>query len=200
LSGIRENETWRSGRLAPDGRPGLVEYTKPSTPEPTTIYIPRDHQTTEYVIETYFKYLNIHRPVFTRTAFLDQVNQLYANNTANDPGFLCSFYLILALGTLYIVSQEQQDSSAPLFGNGWPVYRDFFSLALNVEQNLRITTSSIQALILLHWYLYTEVGNQPISILSYLIFLFWSFLAPRSCSLETGRHPYPALRRARSTP
>jgi hypothetical protein len=39
----------------------------------------------------------------------------------------------------------------------WPEHEDFFQRALAVKPELRVTISSLQALILLHWYLYTEV-------------------------------------------
>jgi hypothetical protein len=39
----------------------------------------------------------------------------------------------------------------------WPVHDEFFERALAVKPDLRVSVSSLQALILLHWYLYTEV-------------------------------------------
>ena len=39
----------------------------------------------------------------------------------------------------------------------WPHHEDFFEMALAVKPELKVTISSLQALILLHWYLYTEV-------------------------------------------
>ncbi|KAI9066113.1 hypothetical protein FKP32DRAFT_1589993 [Trametes sanguinea] len=40
----------------------------------------------------------------------------------------------------------------------WPEHEEFFQFALAVKPDLRVTVSSLQALILLHWYLYTEVS------------------------------------------
>jgi hypothetical protein len=50
-----------------------------------------------------------------------------------------------------------QHSTKDLMGATWPDHEDFFECALIVKPELRVTASSLQALILLHWYLYTEV-------------------------------------------
>jgi hypothetical protein len=39
----------------------------------------------------------------------------------------------------------------------WPTHDEFFARALSIKPDLRVSVSSLQALILLHWYLYTEV-------------------------------------------
>ena len=45
----------------------------------------------------------------------------------------------------------------------WPSQEEFFDRALAVKPDLRVTLSSLQALILLHWYLYTEVSVLHVS-------------------------------------
>jgi hypothetical protein len=89
-----------------------------------------------------------------------------------DPGFVCSLYLILALGTLSELSSKAADQDRDnqevtsigtipkeLLPVDWPDHSEFFDRALIVRSDLRITVSSLQALILLHWYLYIEVGS-----------------------------------------
>ncbi|KIY51149.1 hypothetical protein FISHEDRAFT_71439 [Fistulina hepatica ATCC 64428] len=161
-----------------------------------TIWLPRDLQTVEKIAESYFSRLNIHRPVFTRRAFDAELQRLYgplappgtflrpsrpdyepedpdeANGRPEhpgvDPGFLVSFYLIMALGTLNELNtrtlrrNDSQDNAVALaeahrhLFPGWPTYNDIFQRALSVKWQLRQSQSSLQAIILLHWYLYTE--------------------------------------------
>jgi hypothetical protein len=40
---------------------------------------------------------------------------------------------------------------------GWPEHGEFFEWGLFYKPEIQATTSALQALILLHWYLYTEV-------------------------------------------
>ncbi|ELU40180.1 fungal specific transcription factor domain-containing protein [Rhizoctonia solani AG-1 IA] len=44
----------------------------------------------------------------------------------------------------------------------WPSHVLFFNLALRIKPDLRVTISSLQALILLHWYLYTERNGRTL--------------------------------------
>ena len=90
-----------------------------------------------------------------------------------DPGHLCSLYIILALGTLseinrqamsedHVVGKETVHSLSLAAAKkwmppNWPDHEEFFERALAIKPSLRVTISSLQALILLHWYLYTEV-------------------------------------------
>jgi len=46
-----------------------------------------------------------------------------------------------------------------LMPSDWPEHDELFERALTVKPDLHVTISSLQALILLHWYLYTEVRN-----------------------------------------
>ncbi|KAG8907998.1 hypothetical protein FRB99_001164 [Tulasnella sp. 403] len=79
-------------------------------------------------------------------------------NPEDDPGFLCSVYLILALGRLCIDNEHMHEGKegVPEIMKDYPTHEEFFELALAVKPDLRVTISSLQALILLQWYLYTE--------------------------------------------
>ncbi|KAJ4479962.1 hypothetical protein J3R30DRAFT_3669740 [Lentinula aciculospora] len=161
------------------------------------IWIPNDRNTLLDIVHVYFVRLNPHRPVFFRHQFLESLDQLYDEGATSrpvfDPGFICSLYLVLALGTLselnrsgYQGEVSTNDSSAdhinedgpssrstrgkraaksatiaPDAGGSrlppdWPAHDEFFDRALAVKPELRVTLSSLQALILLHWYLYAE--------------------------------------------
>ncbi|KAG8863142.1 hypothetical protein FRB96_009324 [Tulasnella sp. 330] len=76
----------------------------------------------------------------------------------DDPGFLCSVYLILALGRLSEDNDHMYSGKpgVPESLKDYPTHEEFFELALAVKPDLRVTISSLQALILLQWYLYTE--------------------------------------------
>ena len=136
-------------------------------PQSFTVYLPRDREFTQKIVDIYFERLNYHRPVFEKSNFVRRLNALYddsTNTSHDDPGFLLSVYLILGLGTLaYLYSCP---SAEAMFGpvpkravniDGWPTHEEFFEQALVVKPELRVTTSSLQALILLQWYLYIEV-------------------------------------------
>jgi hypothetical protein len=160
------------------------------------IWIPTDRATLLQIVDVYFSRLNVHRPVFFRHQFLQALNQLYDEGASSrpvfDPGFICSLYLVLALGTLselnrsgyqggvngdFAIDDEEsvegRDSprsrskakrtKSTATGTGssrlppdWPAHDEFFDRALAVKPELRVTLSSLQALILLQWYLYAE--------------------------------------------
>ncbi|KAJ3809367.1 fungal-specific transcription factor domain-containing protein, partial [Lentinula aff. lateritia] len=139
-----------------------------STPS-MDIWIPNDRNTLLEIVDVYFTQLNPHRPVFFRHQFLESLNQLYDEGASSrpvfDPGFICSLYLVLALGTLSELNRSgyQAKSATTTSDTGgsrlpadWPAHDEFFDRALAVKPELRVTLSSLQALILLHWYLYAE--------------------------------------------
>ncbi|KAJ3854419.1 fungal-specific transcription factor domain-containing protein [Lentinula lateritia] len=170
-----------------------------STPS-MDIWIPNDRNTLLEIVDVYFTQLNPHRPVFFRHQFLESLNQLYDEGASSrpvfDPGFICSLYLVLALGTLSELNRSGYQGEAPIRDSGadhenddsllsppsrpgkgkrtaksatttsdtggsrlpadWPAHDEFFDRALAVKPELRVTLSSLQALILLHWYLYAE--------------------------------------------
>ncbi|RPD61002.1 hypothetical protein L226DRAFT_486060 [Lentinus tigrinus ALCF2SS1-7] len=154
-----------SGAPSPGGSPAL-----PVTVGNVAIWLPKSRETVHIILEAYFTRLNFHRPVLLRGEFESTLEKLYNGEAVpHDPGFVCSTYLVLALGTLselnHRVSKlENSGQSAASVGGSmkalmppdWPEHEEFFQLALSVKPDLRVTVSSLQALILLHWYLYTE--------------------------------------------
>jgi hypothetical protein len=154
-----------------------------STTQMVSIWLPRDRLMLAEVVEQYFTKLNPHRPVFARNEFDEALDMLYEQEHAKmapeettiyDPGFICGFYLVLALGTLSLLSHKAADQDRlngdneittigtipkSLLPIGWPEHSEFFNRALIVKVDLRVTASSLQALILLHWYLYIEVRD-----------------------------------------
>lgn len=136
-----------------------------------TIWLPKDREMVNTIVDVYFNHLNLHRPVFFRSDFERRLTALYdMDSTQHDPGFVCSMYLILALGTLSELNHKATlvdnaikspgttpISTKKLMPSGWPEHYEFFERALAVKPHLRVTITSLQALLLLHWYLYTEV-------------------------------------------
>lgn len=150
--------------------------TRPIDPKHLTVWLPKDRSMVSNILEVYFTRLNVHRPVYTRGAFEQGLEALYKGTATHDPGFVCSVYLIFALGTLselnHRVNHMVQDGHSIVSGASamkkvmpadWPSQEEFFELALAVKPELRVTITSLQALILLHWYLYTEVSNSFLS-------------------------------------
>ena len=134
------------------------------------VALPRDREMVKHVIDAYFERLNPHRPIFLRHDFERTLEELYDGKAQHhDPGFLCGMYLVFGLGTLSELNhrvferdgaRDNSDQIPPvkeLMGSGWPKHEEFFNCALLVKPDLRVTVSSLQALILLHWFLYTEV-------------------------------------------
>lgn len=130
------------------------------------IWLPKDRQKTMSIVQVYFNYLNFHRPVLQRNKFQRQLDTLYEGGSqAYDPGYVCCLYLVLALGTMSELNKAAgngMDDSLDMnlkkiLAPGWPEHEEFFERALAVKPDLRMTITSLQALILLHWYLYTEV-------------------------------------------
>jgi hypothetical protein len=139
---------------------------------PIAIYLPENRAFVGRIVQVYFKQLNPHRPVFARHVFEQKLAALYENRNghSHDPGFICSLYLVLALGTMCEINNavgktpegfKSSESSIAraidAMPKDWPTYTDFFERALTIKPDLKVTLSSLQALILLHWYLYTEV-------------------------------------------
>ncbi|KXN85857.1 Positive regulator of purine utilization [Leucoagaricus sp. SymC.cos] len=149
----------------------------PSSPQPAgsnvtvTVWLPKDRNMFKEIADVYFTHLNIHRPVYSRKEFDKIVNDMYDQSTSgHDPGHICGVYLVLALGTLSELNNravkaniDNKDSTKTissiardLMPLDWPDHDEFFERALAVKPDLRVSLSSLQALILLHWYLYTE--------------------------------------------
>ncbi|KAI0774987.1 fungal-specific transcription factor domain-containing protein [Trametes elegans] len=161
---MRRNSVVASSASSPDGSP-----PQPTPVQPVHIFMPKSRETVQEILNAYFPRLNFHRPVLMRDEFEATLNALYDGHLPpHDPGFICSTYLVLALGTLSelnhrvskLESSGQPGASIPnaksLMPPDWPEHEEFFQFALAVKPDLRVTVSSLQALILLHWYLYTE--------------------------------------------
>ncbi|KAF8124148.1 fungal-specific transcription factor domain-containing protein [Boletus edulis] len=164
-----------------------------------TIWLPKDREMVNKVVDVYFTHLNIHRPVFFRSDFERRLNALYDMENVNyDPGFVCSMYIILALGTLSELNRkatlvdsglksptDSPISTKNLLSSEWPEHYEFFERALAVKPQLHVTITSLQALILLQWYLYTErQGRSLWRLVGTLVRL----------SIELGLHHDPTSR------
>ncbi|CDO76505.1 hypothetical protein BN946_scf184361.g4 [Trametes cinnabarina] len=147
------------------GNPAQPEHAPAVQP----VFLPKSRETVQEIVNAYFSRLNFHRPVLLRKDFEQSLNALYDNQTIpHDPGFICCVYLVLALGTLselnHRMSKLESSGQAgatvagakSLMPSDWPSHEEFLEFALAVKPDLRVTVSSLQALILLHWYLYTE--------------------------------------------
>jgi len=130
------------------------------TSELEWFWLPKNRTIANHLIDMYFKRLNFHRPIFEKDDFKRRFDALYSSDTVtmDDPGFICSMYLILALATLSELHQPRKEAAwiAELKAD-WPTHEDLLSRALIIKPELRVTMSSLQALLLLHWYLYSEV-------------------------------------------
>ena len=146
-----------------------VGYMPPARIRNVTLWLPKDRKLTMHIVEVYFKQLNFHRPVLIKRDFEHVLNMLYEKQPVTyDPGFVCSLYLVLALGTMSELNKiagsttedlsRSPDLKKKLLDPAWPENEELFERALAVKPDLRVTVSSLQALILLHWYLYCEVS------------------------------------------
>ncbi|KAL0569882.1 hypothetical protein V5O48_012081 [Marasmius crinis-equi] len=173
----RDSVKWRtvSLRRSSNPRPPISLNGTPGTSQSVEVWLPKDRNMVEHITEVYFTRLNQHRPVFLKSDFDVALEDLYAEKEgSHDPGFICSVYLVLALGTLSELNYRSSGAGASEHGTNeegpqmspsmtrklmptdWPQHEDFFGMALAVKPELKVTISSLQALILLHWYLYTE--------------------------------------------
>ncbi|KAF8150568.1 fungal-specific transcription factor domain-containing protein, partial [Crassisporium funariophilum] len=156
------------------GTPNTLSIYGPVSKSPTVeVWLPKDRKMANHIVEVYFSRLNFHRPVFSRQDFDKILSDLYEGVTPiHDPGHIFSIYIIFGLGTLSELNHRavkadlenkaevlQHLGSAvakKLMPPDWPEHNEFFERALAVKPDLRVSISSLQALILLHWYLYTE--------------------------------------------
>lgn len=142
------------------------------------VWLPKDRKFAKLIIDVHFARLNIHRPVYARKNFDKILNDLYDGVTqVYDPGHICSIYLIFALGTLSELNHRAVTTNLDadkyqglgssvakkLMPHDWPNHEEFFERALFLEPDLEVSITSLQALILLHWYLYIEVRWCPFS-------------------------------------
>lgn len=153
----------------------LSVYELTSRSPTVDVWLPKNRKMAQHILEIYFTRLNLHRPVFSRKDFEKILNDLYEGITEfHDPGNVLSIYMVFALGTLselnHRAAKADLDSNKSetmqhlgvevakkLMPLDWPAHDEFFERALSVKPDLRVSISSLQALILLHWYLYIEV-------------------------------------------
>ncbi|EMD33457.1 hypothetical protein CERSUDRAFT_118039 [Gelatoporia subvermispora B] len=167
----RDTSKWMSVLMRRNSIVAPPPTESPGAPHPeasVSVWLPKDRAMAGTILEAYFTRLNHHRPALARGDFERMLNQLYDGHTLqHDAGYICCLYLVMALGTLselnYRVSEKEKEGEptspmAPkkLMPTDWPTHEEFFERALAVKPELRVTVSSLQALILLHWYLYTE--------------------------------------------
>jgi hypothetical protein len=155
---------------------GAAATSPPASPS-ITIWLPANRVVVQRVLHVYFERLNPHRPVYNFATFEPRLNALYNGQPgSHDPGFVCGLYLVLALGTMSEVNRtagakghdgKLQANAKHALPADWPDHEAFFERALVTKPDLRVTISSLQALILLHWYLYTEVHTHPFSVRTY---------------------------------
>lgn len=179
----REPAHWVALPLPRNGSaPHTLAFSSPNenslnTASPTiTVWLPKDRTMLNQIVDVYFNRLNVHRPVYARKEFDKILSDMYERTTiSHDPGHICGVYLVLALGTLSELNHRavkaeidnKSDTKSissitkDLMPMDWPEHDEFFDRALSVKPDLRVSLSSLQALILLHWYLYTEVCNMP---------------------------------------
>jgi hypothetical protein len=194
----RDSTRWISVNL-PRNR---VESTAIRLPQLSVkIWLPKDRQTVKHIINVYFNRLNFNRPALDKADFERDLNALYDGEITShhDQGFICMLYLVLALGTLNEVNHRanKADNSmtSPTTGKrsmpeGWPEHGEFFEWGLFYKPEIQATISALQALILLHWYLYTEVRQQ--SDLTTIFATASNFgLATRSFALAIGWRTRP---------
>ncbi|TCD61493.1 hypothetical protein EIP91_008376 [Steccherinum ochraceum] len=159
----------RNSVASPTSPPLSSSSAKPSSQHNSIlVWLPKDRNVVAKVLDNYFERLNFHRPVFARSYFESKLSALYDGQVVqHDPGYVCSVYLIMALGTLSELNHRAHEQQGPvpvaaglnpkkLLPPEWPTHEEFFDRALAVKPDLRVTVSSLQALILLQWYLYTE--------------------------------------------
>jgi hypothetical protein len=126
----------------------------------------------QYIVNIYFDRLNFHRPVSLRHEFETALAQFYAGEVQqHDFGFLCCVYLLFAFGTLSELnhhacgldneakskagagtSPSSNVGAQSLIPSEWPEHEDLFQRAVAVKPELRVTISSLQSLVLFHWY------------------------------------------------
>lgn len=169
---------WRALTIPRNAVPNTLAIPGPTQVQASlapsvTVWLPKDRAMLKTIVDVYFDRLNLHRPVYSRREFDKVVNDMYdQSTTVHDPGHICGVYLVLALGTLselnrragradienkVDVNKSLSSIAKDLMPPEWPVHDEFFERALAVKPDLRVSVSSLQALILLHWYLYTEV-------------------------------------------
>ncbi|THH26993.1 hypothetical protein EUX98_g7198 [Antrodiella citrinella] len=135
----------RRNSVASPTSPKLLSTTdgKPTQTNSILVWLPKDRNVVGKVLDNYFERLNFHRPVFTRASFEQKLSALYDGQVVqHDPGYVCSVYLVLALGTLSELNHrvhEKEGQGTPVSGAttspkqlmppDWPTHEEFFDRA-----------------------------------------------------------------------
>ncbi|KAF9520914.1 hypothetical protein BS47DRAFT_1378679 [Hydnum rufescens UP504] len=149
--------------LAQDGHDTFREIDQDWIPAPLKrcerslqkqpFFLPRNRDRVASVLKTYFDDLNPHRPVFIREEFIAMVDSLY--DSLEDEKAAA-----ISPNTRHAVpgKSELQTRFAPRVQNlwDWPHPETFYEYAISLKPDLPNSITTLQAFILLHWYLYIE--------------------------------------------
>ncbi|KAF8317098.1 hypothetical protein DL93DRAFT_2154390 [Clavulina sp. PMI_390] len=139
------------------------------------LHLPLDREVGGHMLTQYFQNLNPYRPIVDEVEFYAKLEVLYSSispdaavrasvasskyaDVVEDSGFLCTVYLLYALGTLHVYHMRihEGDSSQAIAEPTWPTSEEFYDSALALKPELQNTVSTLQALLVLYWYLFTE--------------------------------------------
>ncbi|KJA23007.1 hypothetical protein HYPSUDRAFT_614687 [Hypholoma sublateritium FD-334 SS-4] len=201
IHGPRDPKQWISVAVRRGTQPGsnntLSFYGPISKSAQVDVWLPKDRNFARHIVDVYFTRLNIHRPVYARKELEKILADLYDGHTPiYDPGHVCSIYLVFALGTLSELNHRAASKLSEKDGHlgsavakklmpaEWPSHDEFFERSLVVKPDLLVSITSLQALILLHWYLYIERQGRTL----------WRLVGTLvRLSIELGLHHDPTI-------
>ena len=134
-------------------------------------HLPREREIVNQVLTAYFTDLSPYRPIFNETDVHEKIDVLYSSISSNadvragiassrhhdvtdDSGFLCCVYRIFALGTLSV--ENRRICQAERVEENWLSHEEFYDLALALKPDLQNSISTLQARLILHWYLFIK--------------------------------------------
>ncbi|KZT07839.1 uncharacterized protein LAESUDRAFT_736136 [Laetiporus sulphureus 93-53] len=130
--------------------PPITNGAPPAT-DTIHVWLPKDCNMVQKILDVYFTWLNFHRPVFMCSEFEQMLNALYdGRQLLHDAGYICSVYLVLTLSTL---SELNHHTSSMEKEGG----QEFFKHVLFPD--LHVSLSSLQVLIHQGWTLWHLVGS-----------------------------------------
>lgn len=154
------------------------------TQDQRPLFLPGDRAIAEQVLTTYFTELNPYHPIFEEADFREKLDFLYAATSSDpvvrnqaleegggetgkfkgvvdDSGFIASVYLVFSLGTLSILNTRL--ANAETVEEVWPSHDEFYEHAIACRPEFQNTITTLQTLLALHWYLYTEVNGVSVA-------------------------------------
>jgi hypothetical protein len=104
---LRDSSRWISVNLPRNRIEPTTARMSPPLPS-IKIWLPKDRQTVNHIVNVYFSRLNYNRPALDQGDFDRNLNALYDGHITvhHDQGFICMLYLVLALGTLNEVNHR----------------------------------------------------------------------------------------------